>query len=65
MKKIITIVFSVILLVSTFSCKKRFDDLNESPNNPANAPSQMMLANVMAVTAYRTQLSAGLVITDE
>jgi hypothetical protein len=65
MKKIITAALSFLLLISSFSCKKRFDDLNESPNNPANAPSQMMLANVIAVTAYRMQLSAGLVITDE
>jgi hypothetical protein len=65
MKKIILIVFSALLLITSFSCKKRFDDLNESPNNPANAPSQMMIANVIATTAYRIQLSAGLVITDE
>lgn len=49
----------------SFSCKKKFDDLNVNPNSPKDAPSQMLLANVLVSTAYDMQLSAGLVITDQ
>src|ERR1035437_2280196 len=64
MKKIIIYGFGALLVTSIFSCKKRFDDMNVSPNSPVNAPSQMLLANVMASTAYTIQLRAGLVMTD-
>lgn len=64
MKKIILYGFVALLITSSVACKKRFDDLNESPNNPADAPSQMLLSNAMASTAYTMQLRAGLVMTD-
>lgn len=63
-KNIIIYGLGALILVSSSSCKKRFDDMNVSPNNPENAPSQMLLANVIATTAYRMQLSAGLIVTD-
>lgn len=64
MKKIIIYGLGVLLISSSVSCKKRFDEMNVSPNNPADAPAQMLLSNVIASTAYRLQLSAGLVMTD-
>ncbi len=64
MKKIIIYGFGALLLTSVFSCKKRFDDMNVSPNNPAEVPSQMLLSNAMATTAYTLQLRAGMVMTD-
>ena len=64
MKKIIIYGLGIVILTSSVSSKKRFDDLNVSPNNPDNVPSQMLLANVMASTAYTMQLRAGLVMTD-
>src|ERR1035437_1370535 len=64
MKKIIIYSFGALLITCSVSCKKRFDDLNVSPNNPVNVPSQMLLANAMASTAYSIQLDAGLVVTD-
>ena len=64
MKKIVIYSFGILLITCSISCKKRFDELNVSPNNPVNAPSQMLLSNVMASTAYTLQLDAGLVMTD-
>ncbi|MEO6903567.1 MAG: SusD/RagB family nutrient-binding outer membrane lipoprotein [Bacteroidia bacterium] len=63
-KNIIIYGLGALILASSTSCKKRFDDMNVSPNDPENAPSQLLLANVIATTAYRMQLSAGLVVTD-
>jgi hypothetical protein len=65
MKKIILFSLGVTILTFLFSCKKEFDDLNVSPNSPTDAPSQMLIANVIVSTAYDMQLSAGLVITDQ
>jgi len=65
MKKIILFSIGVAIIAFSFSCKKKFDDLNQNPNSPKDAPSQMLLANVIVSSAYDLQLSAGLVIVDQ
>jgi hypothetical protein len=64
MKNIIIYGLGALILVSSASCEKRFDEMNVSPNNPEDAPSQLLLANVIASSAYRYQLTTGLVVTD-
>lgn len=64
MRKLLIYSVSLTLIFSS-SCKDRFEELNVNPSNPENAPSQLLISNVILNTAYRLQLTAGLNMADQ
>ncbi len=65
MKKILIYSIGLTVLVSSVSCKKRYEEMNMSPNSPETAPSQLLLSNVMLTSAYRIQLTGGMNSCDQ
>jgi hypothetical protein len=58
MKKILYIVFAVVLIAASSGCKKQFD-INQNPNNPTttNVTPQLILPRVQVAVATRVATS--------
>ncbi|HXB41260.1 MAG TPA: SusD/RagB family nutrient-binding outer membrane lipoprotein [Bacteroidia bacterium] len=55
----------LIAVIALTSCKKRFEKLNENPNNPTQVPSQMLFPAIMLSAAQYVELDAGLILCDQ
>jgi hypothetical protein len=65
MKTRVSIICTLILVLSISSCKKRFEKLNQNPNNPTDVPSQLLLPSIILSAAHTVQLNAGLILCDQ
>ncbi len=58
-------VLILVAVVALTSCKKRFEKLNQNPNNPTQVPSQMLFPSIMLSSSQFVQLNAGLILCDQ